>query len=117
MKLPVAFPSKDPTVPVVTGAVKSNKLKSVQVPVVKLDALVLYWKSNLSVLPSVPNLHCSPVYSIVKLVITPPVLFMKFAPMVGFKLPDCSPPKERSVETPVPKLYVSPLALDPVPAE
>ena len=56
-----AFPSRAPTVPVVVGEEKSSESTSFQVPVDKLVASVLYWKSSRSALPVVPRRHCSPV--------------------------------------------------------
>src|SRR5687767_7408242 len=44
-----------------------------------------------------------------------PVLLMKYAPMVGVKLPDNNPPRALSALPAIPKLYVSPVFPDPVP--
>ena len=56
-----ALPSSAPGEPAVTGLVKSRVLSSVYVPLVRLVASVLSWKSRRSVRPAVPNRHCSPV--------------------------------------------------------
>src|SRR5688500_5609645 len=45
-----------------------------------------------------------------------PVLLRKQAPIVGTSVPLCTPPKARSVLAVAPKLYVSPVPLEPVPA-
>src|SRR4051812_49310163 len=46
-----------------------------------------------------------------------PVLLVKLAPIVGTSEPDRRPPRARSAKADdVPKLYVSPALLDPVPA-
>jgi len=48
--------------------------------------------------------------------IVDPVLFVNDAPIVGFKGPDSNPPKARSTEDVAPKIYVSPVLDEPVPA-
>src|SRR5687767_7932445 len=44
-----------------------------------------------------------------------PVLLVNEAPIVGITVPDCSPPKARSVVEVVPKLYALPAFEDPLP--
>src|SRR5262249_35842948 len=57
------FPFSAPEAPVVIGLLKSSELTSVQVPVVRLVAFVLYWKSRRSAatVPVAPFRDCSPV--------------------------------------------------------
>src|SRR5690349_19311493 len=93
--LATALPSNAPAV-VVNGEIKSSWSLSVQLPVVRLVASVLYWKSIWSVRLIVPNLHCSPLYVIFTRVIVEPVLFKKKAPIVGTRVPDCKPPNALS---------------------
>ena len=57
---PATVPSNAPSVPVVIGPVKSSWSALIQVPVARLVASVLYWKSSLSALAVAPSLHCSP---------------------------------------------------------
>ena len=88
VRFAAALPSSAPTVPVVTGLEKSSASTSVHVPVVRVVALVLYWKSSRSgPRPEVPKRHCSPVYEIERDVIATPELLTKQAPIVGIKLP------------------------------
>ncbi len=61
VRLAVALPSSAPVVGPVTGAVKSSASASTQVPVVRLVAFRLYWKSRRSTRASAPRRHCSPV--------------------------------------------------------
>ena len=102
--LAAKLPSNAPTVPVVTGEEKSNELTSIQVPLLIAVAFVLYWKSNRSALPVAPNLHCSPVYCMDKLVTVAPVLFIKVepAPILEFKVPENKVPN--ALSDVVPKL-------------
>lgn len=115
--LVATLPSSAPATAVVFGDIKSRAVTAVHEPVVKLVAFVLYSKIILSALPVAPNLHCSPVYEMTNEEIEVPVLFINEAPIVGFKLPDCKPPNALSAAEVAPKLYVSPVATEPVPAE
>src|ERR1044072_7169359 len=60
LRLAAALPSDAPVAPVVMGGVKSSASTSVYVPVVRLVALVLYWKSQRSAMvrPVAPRRHC-----------------------------------------------------------
>ena len=71
----------------VVGAAKSSASTSVHVPVVRLVASRLYWKSMRSALFRVPRRHCSPVYEIASVVTVLPVSLVNAAPIVGFRLP------------------------------
>src|SRR6185436_10528820 len=59
MRFAGALPSSAPTVGPVIGGLKSSALTSIQVPVVRLVALVLYWKSIRSAIerPVAPRRH------------------------------------------------------------
>jgi hypothetical protein len=81
------LPSNAPTVPAELGALKSSWSTSVHVPVVRLVASVLYWKSSRSVRPVAPSRHCSPVYVIASEPTVWPVLLAKTAPTVGINEP------------------------------
>src|SRR5215218_4206133 len=77
VRLAAALPSRVPaTAAVLIGLMKSSGSTSVQVPVVRLVALVLYWKSMRSSRAAtvLPMRHCSPLYEMARLVSVEPVL-------------------------------------------
>src|SRR4030095_4782298 len=113
------LPTSAPTVPATTGDEKSSPSKSVHIPVPRDVASVLSWKSRRSAArPTVfcPSRHISPVYAIANDVTTLPVLFVNWAPIRGVRLPLSRVPNARSELPLAPKLYVSPVLPEPVPA-
>ncbi len=99
VRFEAALPSRAPTVPVITGLEKSRPLWSVQVPVERLVASVLSWKSSRSAArPAVfwPRRHCSPVYEITSAWIVDPVLLVNWAPMTGVRALLSRQPNARS---------------------
>src|SRR5262249_43713708 len=86
-RLAVAGGTTAPTV-VVKGDEKSRASTSVHVPVARLVASRLYWKSSRSApRPAVPSRYCSPVYDTSSDVIAAPVLLRNAAPIDGMSVP------------------------------
>lgn len=92
----VALPSRGPIVPVVIGPTKAKALGVTHVPEVKDVAFVERVSERISVWGLAPSRHSSPVYVIIRELITLPVEFVKKAPNIGTTEPDCNPPKARS---------------------